>query len=162
VLFSGSVCPKEVFPPAEKLLFCTTAFTAEYDSRAAIDFIKETKGANIKLGLGAMAIPISRGGIDFAEDYAKKLGMNVVEKQIIPPNASDYLPFATKINSTEPAVVYSWAPWTNQIRTIIPFPLDSVRPGFGVRSILGGHHRHGHTLCAQDGITARLRSGGNS
>lgn len=117
VLFAGAVCPKEVFPPAEKLLFCTTAFTAEYDSRAAVDYIKEIKGTNVKLGLGAMAIPVSRGGIDFAEDYAKKLGMNVVEKQIIPPNASDYLPFATKIRSTEPTVVYSWAPWINQIRT---------------------------------------------
>jgi branched-chain amino acid transport system substrate-binding protein len=117
VLFAGSVCPKEVFPPAEKLLFCTTAFTAEYDSRAAVDFIKEIKGTNTKVGLGAMAIPVSRGGIDFAEEYAKKLGMNVVEKQIIPPNASDYMPFATKIKSTEPNVVYSWAPWINQIRT---------------------------------------------
>jgi len=117
VLFAGSVCPKEVFPPADKLLFCTTAFTAEYDSRAAIDFVKETKGTNLKLALGAMAIPVSRGGIDFAEGYAKSLGMTIVDKQIIPPTAADYMPFATKIKSAEPDLIYSWAPWINQVRT---------------------------------------------
>jgi ABC-type branched-subunit amino acid transport system substrate-binding protein len=117
VLFAGSVCPKEVFPPAVDILFCTTAFAAEYDSRGAVDFIKETKGANIKLGLGAMAIPVSRGGIDFAEEYAKKLGMTVVDKELIPPTTADYMPFATKLKGAEPDVVYSWAPWINQIRT---------------------------------------------
>lgn len=116
VLFAGSVCPKEVFPPAEKLLFCTTAFTAEYDSRAAIDFIKATKGADLKLGLSAMAIPVSRGGIDFAEQYGKTVGMTVVDKQIIPPTTPDYMPFATKLKSAGPDLVYSWAPWISQIR----------------------------------------------
>src|SRR5439155_18828042 len=30
VLFASSVCPKEVYPPAEALQFCTTAFASTY------------------------------------------------------------------------------------------------------------------------------------
>ena len=64
LLFAGGVCPKEVYPPADPLLFCTTAFAATYDSRAALDFIKETAKEPVRLGLAAMAIPLSRAEID--------------------------------------------------------------------------------------------------
>ena len=57
VLFASSVCPKDVYPPADPLQFCTTAFAANYDSRAALAFIKETAKEPVKLGLSAMAIP---------------------------------------------------------------------------------------------------------
>src|SRR5262245_59615500 len=42
VLFASSVCPKDVYPPADPMQFCTTAFAANYDSRATLAFIKET------------------------------------------------------------------------------------------------------------------------
>ena len=42
LLFASSVCPKDVYPPAQAGQFCTTAFAATYDSRAALAFIKET------------------------------------------------------------------------------------------------------------------------
>ncbi|TMJ63517.1 MAG: ABC transporter substrate-binding protein [Alphaproteobacteria bacterium] len=42
VLFASSVCPKEVYPPADALQFCTTAFASTYDSRATLAFVKET------------------------------------------------------------------------------------------------------------------------
>src|SRR4029077_15072898 len=71
VLFASSVCPKTVYPPADPLQFCTTAFAANYDSRAALAFVKETSKEPVKLGLAAMAIPISRGEIDFAEELSK-------------------------------------------------------------------------------------------
>jgi hypothetical protein len=52
LLFASSVCPKEVYPPANDGQFCTTAFAATYDSRAALAFIKETA----KAGLAYVAI----------------------------------------------------------------------------------------------------------
>ena len=33
-MLMGAVCPKEVYPPAEALQFCTTAYAGGYDSRA--------------------------------------------------------------------------------------------------------------------------------
>ena len=65
LLFASAVCPKEVYPPADPLQFCTTAYAATYDSRAALAFVKETAKEPVKLGLAAMAIPLSRGEIDY-------------------------------------------------------------------------------------------------
>src|SRR5215467_10503429 len=42
LIFASSVCPKDVYPPAQEAEFCTTAFAATYDSRAALAFVKET------------------------------------------------------------------------------------------------------------------------
>ena len=70
VLFASSVCPKEVYPPADPLQFCTTAFASTYDSRATLAFIKETAKEPVKIGFSAMAIPLSRGEMDFAEQQA--------------------------------------------------------------------------------------------
>ncbi len=118
LLFAGGVCPKEVYPPADPLLFCTTAFAATYDSRAALDFIKETAKEPVRLGLAAMAIPLSRAEIDFAEQQAPKAGMAVADKEVIPPPTPDYTPFATKIKDANANWTFSWAPWVTQVRTI--------------------------------------------
>ena len=74
LLFASSVCPKDVYPPADPLQFCTTAFAANYDSRAALAFVKETAKEPVKIGFSAMAIPISRGEIDFAEELLQDHG----------------------------------------------------------------------------------------
>jgi ABC-type branched-subunit amino acid transport system substrate-binding protein len=118
LLFSASVCPKDVYPPADELQFCTTAFAANYDSRATLAFIKETAKEPVRLGLAAMAIPISRAEIDFAEEQSKSLGMAPVDKEIVPPPTPDYTPFATKLKEAGPNWVYSWAPWVTQVRTL--------------------------------------------
>ncbi|MEZ5788427.1 MAG: ABC transporter substrate-binding protein [Xanthobacteraceae bacterium] len=118
LLFAGGVCPKEVYPPADPLLFCTTAFAATYDSRAALDFIKETAKQPVRLALVAMAIPLSRAEIDYAEQQAPKVGMTVVDKEIIPPPTPDYTPFATKINEANANWTFSWAPWVTEVRTL--------------------------------------------
>jgi branched-chain amino acid transport system substrate-binding protein len=118
LIFASSVCPKDVYPPANPLQFCTTAFAANYDSRAVLDFVKATAKAPVKLGLAAMAIPISRGEIDYAEGLAKTLGMTPVSKQIIPPPTADYTSFATLIKDADANWVYSWAPWVTQVRTL--------------------------------------------
>ncbi len=115
--FAGSVCPKETYPPADPLQFCSTAFGAELDSQAALGFVKRTAKEPVRIGFAAMAIPISRGEIDYAEGLSKTLGMTPVEKQITPPPTPDYTPFATKLKDANPNWVYSWAPWVSQIRT---------------------------------------------
>jgi ABC-type branched-subunit amino acid transport system substrate-binding protein len=65
--FAGAVCPKETLPPADPLQFCSTAFGATLDSQAALAFIGKHSKEPVRLGLAAMAIPISRGEIDYAE-----------------------------------------------------------------------------------------------
>lgn len=135
LLFAGSVCPKEVYPPAQKQLFCTTAFAANYDSIATLDYVKEKAGTNVKLGLVAMAIPISRGEIDFAEKTATALGMQVVEKQAVPPPTADYTPVGSLVSQKDPNWVYSWAPWVTQVKT-----LESLRKlGWNKDYIAWGH-----------------------
>ena len=118
LLFASSVCPKSVHPPADPLQFCTTAFAANYDSRATLAFVKETAKEPVKLGFSAMAIPISRGEIDYAEELSKTMGMTPVAKEIIPPPTPNYTPFATKIKDAGANWGYSWAPWVTQVRTL--------------------------------------------
>jgi len=118
MLFASSVCPKDVYPPAQPLEFCTTAFAANYDSRATLAFIKETAKEPVKIGFSAMAIPLSRGEMDYAEQQAPGLGMTVVGKEVIPPPTPDYTPFATKLMESGANWVFSWAPWVTQVRTL--------------------------------------------
>jgi branched-chain amino acid transport system substrate-binding protein len=118
VLFASSVCPKEVYPPAEPLQFCSTAFASTYDSRATLAFVKDTAKEPVKIGFAAMAIPLSRAEMDFAEQQAPTLGMTVVGKEVIPPPTPDYTPFATKLKDAGANWVFSWAPWLTQVRTL--------------------------------------------
>ena len=117
LFFAGSVCPAETYPPADELLFCSTAFGAKFDSRFALDFLKKNAGGEVKLGLVSMAIPVSRGEIDFAEDLAKGMGFTPVDKQSTPPVVPDYTPFATKLQSAGANWVYTWAPWGPEVKT---------------------------------------------
>lgn len=117
LVFAASACPEQVFPPADPNLFCTTAFGMQYDSRAALGFIEEQSGTDVKLGLHAMTIPVSRGEIDYAESLAKEMGMTPVAKEITPPPVPDYSPFATNIKNAGAEWVWSWAPWVAQIKT---------------------------------------------
>src|SRR5262249_46853421 len=110
--------PKEVFPPADAQQFCTTAFAATYDSRGALAFVKEMAKEPVKIGFTAMAIPVSRGEIDFAESQTGALGFTAVVKEIIPPPTPDYTPFATKLKDAGANWVFSWAPWITQVRTV--------------------------------------------
>lgn len=118
LLYTGAVCPPEVYPPnPDPMQFCSTAFSTNHDAQFAMQFIKERSGEAVRLGLVAMAIPISRAGIDIAEARAKALGMTPVDKQIVPPPTPDYTPFATKLQSAGPNWVFSWAPWVTEIKT---------------------------------------------
>lgn len=133
--YAGAVCPKDVFPPADELQFCSTAFAAQYDSQMALSFIKDNSKEPVKLGLVAMAIPVSRGEIDYAEGLSKTMGMTPVEKLIVPPPTPDYTPFATKIKDSGANWGYSWAPWVTQVKT-----LEGLRKlGWGGRYIAWAH-----------------------
>lgn len=115
--FAGSVCPKETYPPADPLQFCSSAFGANLDSQGALAFVKAQAKEPVRIGFEAMAIPISRAEIDYAETLSKTMGMTPVEKQISPPPAPDYMPYASKLKDANPNWVYSWAPWVAQVRT---------------------------------------------
>lgn len=117
LLFAGSVCPPDVYPPANEFLFCTTSFSAAHDARATIDFINQKAKSKIKIGLAAMAIPVSRAGIDAAEKFATADGLTVTGKEIIPPATADFTPFATKLMQDTPDWVYCWAPWVTEVKT---------------------------------------------
>ena len=117
-LLFAAVCPQSVYPPAEPLQFCTTGFASHYDSQATLDFVKSTAKGPVKIGFSAMAIPLSRGEIDYAEELSKKVGMTPVDKEVIPPPTADYTPFATKLKDADPNWVFSWAPWVTQVRTL--------------------------------------------
>ena len=118
LLYLGAVCPKDVVPPADALQFCTTAYTLGYDVRASLDFIKGSAKEPVRLGLSAMAIPLSRAEIDYAEQHSKTLGMTPVGKEIIPPPTPDYTPFATKLKEANPNWVFAYAPWVTQVKTL--------------------------------------------
>lgn len=117
LLFAGAVCPKEVYPPADELQFCTTAFTPGYDTRMAFTVIKEMAKEPVRIGFAAMAIPISRAEMDYAASVAKQMNMTPVESQISPPPTPDYTPFATKLKDANPNWIYSWSPWISEVRT---------------------------------------------
>jgi branched-chain amino acid transport system substrate-binding protein len=117
LVFAGSVCPQESYPPAKETVFCTTSFGVSYDNRAMINFIAKQYGTNFKIAFAAMAIPVSRNGIDIAEARAKELGMTSVGQQVIPPATPDFTPFATKLMEGSPDWGFSWAPWVVQIKT---------------------------------------------
>lgn len=115
LLFGGAVCPEEVFPPADPLLFCSTSFAAKLDGDFAARFIHETSKGKAKVGFALMDIPIARVGIDAAEAVTKKLGMEAVAKMIIPPSAVDFTPFASKIKDAGATWTFAWSPWAWEI-----------------------------------------------
>ena len=118
LLFASGVCPPSVYPPAAKLEFCTTGYAAHYDSNATLDFVKAHAKGPVKIGFSAMAIPLSRGEMDYAMGLSKKMGMTPVDEEVIPPPTADYTSFATKLKDAGPNWVYSWAPWVTQVRTL--------------------------------------------
>jgi branched-chain amino acid transport system substrate-binding protein len=148
LLFGSSVCPKDVYPPAADGQFCTTGFASTYDSRAVLAFVKGAAKEPVSIGFAAMAIPVSRGEIDFAEQQAPSFGMKVVGKEIIPPPTPDYTPFATKLKDANPNWVFSWAPWVTQVRTF-----EALRRlGWQGNYITWGH-------LESEGELARLKDG---
>src|SRR6266850_2958402 len=116
LMFGGGVCPREAFPPANALIFCSTSFGSKWDSRFALGFIKEQAGGRkVKVGFAAQDIPLSRIELEFAEQHAKELGMDTVPVVVVPGAASDFTPFAQNLKDAGADWVFSWAPWGVEI-----------------------------------------------
>ena len=116
LLFGGGVCPREAFPPAHPLIFCTTSYGSKWDSRMALNFIKEQSGGKkVKVGFAAQDIPLSRIELEFAEQLAKEMGMDAIPVVVVPGAASDFTPFAQNLKDAGADWVFSWAPWGVEI-----------------------------------------------
>ncbi|HEV8585348.1 MAG TPA: ABC transporter substrate-binding protein [Methylomirabilota bacterium] len=147
LLFGGGVCPREAFPPAHPLIFCSTSFGSKWDSRMALNFIKsQSGGKKVKVGFAAQDIPLSRIELDFAEQLAKEMGMETIPVVVVPGAASDFTPFAQNLKDAGADWVFSWAPWGVEIGVFEALH----RIGWKGSYILYGHQQ------AQDELT-RLR-----
>ena len=112
ILFGGGVCPREAFPPAAPLIFCSTSFGAKYDSQFAVNFIKQqAAGKKIKIGFAAQDIPISRGEMEYAEQLAKEMGLETIPVVVVPGATTDFTPFASRLKEAGADWVLSWALW---------------------------------------------------
>ena len=118
LFFAGGVCPPETYPPADPLQFCSTAYSANLDSEAMLDFIKGAAKGPVRIGFAGMAIPLVRTGIEHAEKTAAKLGFTAIGTQYTPPPTPDYTPFATKLKEGNPNWVLTWSPWLSEVRTL--------------------------------------------
>jgi ABC-type branched-subunit amino acid transport system substrate-binding protein len=149
LLFGGGVCPREAFPPAAPLIFCSTSFGAKFDSQFAINFIKQQAGGNkVKVGFGAQDIPISRGEMEYAEQLAKEMGMETIPVVIVPGASMDFTPFASRLKEAGADWVLSWALWHVEIGVFEALN----RLGWKGNYILYGHNQ------AQDELL-RLKAG---
>jgi ABC-type branched-subunit amino acid transport system substrate-binding protein len=116
LVFGGGVCPKDAFPPAHPLMFCSTSFGAQWDSRFAVPFIKQRAGGQkIKLGFVAQNIPISQSEMEFAERLAREEGIETVPVVVVPGGSADLTPFASKLKDGGADWVLSWAPWPIEV-----------------------------------------------
>jgi len=112
LMFGGGVCPREAFPPASPLIFCSTSFGSKWDSRFALGFIKEQAGGKkVKIGFAAQDIPLSRIELEFAEQLAKEMGLEPIPVVVVPGNTPDFTPFAQKLKEAGADWVLSWALW---------------------------------------------------
>ncbi len=138
LMFGGGVCPREAFPPASPLIFCSTSFGTNWDSRFALGFIKEQAGGRkVKIGFAAQDIPLSRIELEYAEQHAKEMGMDAIPVVVIPSAAADFGPFAQKLKDAGAEWVFAWAPWPHEIGVFEALQ----RIGWNGNYILYGHQQ---------------------
>ncbi len=149
LLFGGGVCPREAFPPASPLIFCSTSFGSKWDSRFALGFIKEQAGGKkVKVGFAAQDIPLSRIELEFAEQLAKEMGLEAIPVVVVPGNTPDFTPFAQKLKDAGADWVLSWALWHVEVGVFEALS----RIGWQGNYLLYGHQQ------TQDEL-ARLKAG---
>jgi branched-chain amino acid transport system substrate-binding protein len=149
LLFGGGVCPREAFPPASPLIFCSTSFGSKWDSRFALGFIKEqAAGKKVKVGFAAQDIPLSRIELEFAEQLAKEMGLEAIPVVVVPGSTPDFTPFAQKLKDAGADWVLSWALWHVEVGVFEALQ----RIGWQGSYLLYGHQQ------TQDEL-ARLKAG---
>lgn len=102
LLLGQAVCPGNAGAPNKNpYVFCggstSDPITAGYWQVPLVKALAQKHGHALKLALVAMDIPISRQGIDHMENLAAQLGVQVVDKQAIPPAAADVSGAAARI-----------------------------------------------------------------
>jgi len=116
LMFGGGVCPREAFPPASPLIFCSTSFGSKWDSRFALGFIKgQAAGKKVRVGFAAQNIPLSQIELEFAAELAKEMGFDTIPVVVVPGNAPDFTPFAQRFKDAGADWVLSWALWHVQV-----------------------------------------------
>ena len=119
LLFASGVCPTERLSAGRPLTNSAPPATPPITTaRRRSTSSRRRRKRPVKIGFSAMAIPLSRGEMDYAKGLSKTMGMTPVDKEVIPPPTADYTPFATKLKDAGPNWVYSWAPWVTQVRTL--------------------------------------------
>src|SRR2546428_5172961 len=112
LMFGGGVCPREAFPPANPLIFCSTSFGSKWDSRFALGFIKEQAGGKkVKVGFAAQDIPLSRIELEFAAQLAQEMGPDAIPVVVVPGNTPDFTPLPQKLKDAGADWMLSWALW---------------------------------------------------
>jgi ABC-type branched-subunit amino acid transport system substrate-binding protein len=116
LLFGGGVCPREAFPPASPLIFCSTSFGSKWDLIFALDFMRQQAGGRkVKLGFVAQDIPLARIEVEAAEKAAPGKGFEPIPMLVVPGAAADYTPFAQKLKDAGAEWVFAWSPWPVEI-----------------------------------------------
>ena len=116
LLFGGGVCPREAFPPANPLIFCSTSFGSKWDIIYALEFMKaQAGGRKARLGLVAQDIPLARIELENAEKVSKEMGFDTIPLLVVPSAAADYTPFAQRLKDDGAEWVFAWSPWPVEI-----------------------------------------------
>jgi branched-chain amino acid transport system substrate-binding protein len=120
MLLGQAVCPANAATPQmNPFVFCggstSDPMTAGFWQVPLVKAIADNNKDTLKLALVAADIPISRQGIDNMEQLAKKLNIEVVDKQAIPPAAADVSGAASRIIASGATYVTSWAPVTTAV-----------------------------------------------
>jgi ABC-type branched-subunit amino acid transport system substrate-binding protein len=123
LLLGQAVCPANASTPQmNPFVFCggstSDPMTAGFWQVPLVKAIAEHNNDTLKLALVAADIPISRQGIDNMEQIAKKLNIEVVDKQAIPPAAADVSGAAARIVASGATYVTSWAPVTTAVQML--------------------------------------------
>ncbi|MBX6329469.1 MAG: ABC transporter substrate-binding protein [Pseudolabrys sp.] len=145
LLLGQAVCPGNAGAPNKNpYVFCggstSDPITAGYWQVPLVKALAQKHGHALKLALVAMDIPISRQGIDHMENLAAQLGVQVVDKQAIPPAAADVSGAAARIIASGANYVTSWAPVTTAVTMV-----GALR-----RQGWDGWYVHNHSAEAED------------
>jgi len=145
LLLGMGVCPANATgPQMNPLVFCGGS-TSDPNTAAAwqvplVKALAEKNKDTLKLALVAMDIPISRQGVDTMEKIAGTIGVEVVDKQAIPPGAADVSGAAARIISKEANYATSYAPVSTTVNM-----LGALR-----RQGWNGWYVHNHSSDAED------------
>lgn len=146
VLILGmGVCPANAnTPQMNPYVFCGGS-TSDPNTAAAwqvplVKALGEKNKDKVKLALVAMDIPISRQGIDTMEKIAGTIGVEVSDKQAIPPGAADVSGAAARVISKESNYATSYAPVSTTVQM-----LGALR-----RQGWSGWYVHNHSSDAED------------